>query len=73
MLLGALFKMLTPELMKSFIDMALDFVEDKVLDTKSTVDDAVIIPICNMIRLTFNVPDNDPPLKLPPIKGAVDT
>jgi hypothetical protein len=58
-LVGMIMKMLSPDLLKQFIDMALDFVEDKVLGTASTIDDAIVLPICNMIREAFNVPDND--------------
>ena len=61
MLVGAILKMLTPELMKNFLDLTLDFVEQKVQGTQSTVDDAVVLPICNMIRLSFDVPDDDLP------------
>jgi len=50
---------LTPDLLKSFADMTLDFVEDKVKGTKSPVDDAIIQPVCSMIRGTFDIPDND--------------
>lgn len=58
-LIGLIMKVLTPELLKDFVDMALDFVEDKVLGSKSKVDDAVVLPLCDMIRKAFNVPDND--------------
>ena len=59
MLVGMIMKMLTPELMRSFVDMILDFVEQKVEGTKSTVDDKIVLPICAMIRTAYNVPDND--------------
>ena len=58
-LVGMIMKMLSPDLLKQFIDMVLDFVEDKVKGTQSTVDDAIVLPICNMIREAFNVPDDD--------------
>lgn len=58
-LVSILLNMLTPELMKKFIDMLLDFVENYVKGTKSDVDDRIVIPICNMIRTTFDIPDND--------------
>jgi hypothetical protein len=59
MLVSLLMKMLTPDLLKKFADMTLDFIEDKVTGTKSTVDDAVVLPVCDMIRASFNIPDND--------------
>jgi hypothetical protein len=58
-LIGLILKMLTPELLKSFADTVLDFVEDKVKGTESTVDDAIVLPMCDMIRAAFNIPDND--------------
>lgn len=61
LLLQALMSILTPELLKKFADMVLDFAEDYVLGTKSTVDDAIVLPICALIRKTFDVPDNDLP------------
>lgn len=59
MLVSLLIKTLTPDLLKSFADMVLDFVEDKVKGSKSPVDDASILPVCEMIRTAFNVPDDD--------------
>lgn len=56
-LIGALLKILTPELLKQFIDMVLDWVEDYVTGSASTVDDKVVLPICELIRKTFDVPD----------------
>lgn len=62
-LIGQLVKMivgmLTPELLKKFVDMILDFVEDFVLGTKSTLDDAIVLPVCNALREILNVPDDD--------------
>lgn len=58
-LISALFKVLTPDLMKDFVDKLLDWVEDKVIGSKSTVDDRIVLPICAMIRKTFDVPDDD--------------
>jgi len=59
MLIGTLLKMLTPELLKKFADMVLDFAENYVLGTKSTVDDAMVLPLCAAIRAAFDIPDND--------------
>ncbi len=59
MLVQVLLSALTPELLKNFADMALDFVEDKVLGSKSKIDDMTVLPICKMIRMTFDIPDND--------------
>ncbi len=59
MLISTLLRLLTPDLMKKFVDMLLDFVENYVEGSKSTVDDAIVLPICAAIRAGLNVPDND--------------
>ena len=59
MLIQMLLTTLNPELLKKFADMALDFVEEKVIGSASTVDDAVVLPLCAQIRLAFNIPDDD--------------
>jgi len=59
MLIGLVVQMLTPELLKQFADMVLDFIEEKVANSENTIDDKTILPICNMIRSSFDIPDND--------------
>jgi len=59
LLIQALLSVLSPELLKKFADMVLDFAEDYVLGTKSTIDDAIVLPICALIRKTFDIPDSD--------------
>ena len=59
MLLGSLMTMLTPELLQKFADMALDFFEDLVKDSSNTIDDKIVLPICDSIRKAFNIPDDD--------------
>ncbi|MCK4827399.1 hypothetical protein KA005_67330 [bacterium] len=63
LLLGQLIKtlvtMLTPELMKTFADMVLDFVEEYVKGTKSKLDDRIVLPLCDVIRRAYDIPDND--------------
>ena len=58
-LIGLLLDMLTPDLLVKFADKVLDFAEDYVIGTKSNVDDKIVLPICSLIRETFNIPDND--------------
>lgn len=57
-LISLIVGMLTPALLKKFADMVLDFVEDYVEGTESTVDDAIVLPICNMIRTAFDIPED---------------
>ena len=58
-LIGALLEILTPDLLRKFVDMVLDWVENHVAGTASTVDDRILLPLCDLIRRTFNVPDED--------------
>ena len=51
--------LLTPDLLKNFADTLLDWIEDYVTGTASTVDDAIVLPMCEMIRNAFNIPDED--------------
>lgn len=56
-LIKVIMSMLTPELMKKFADTVLDFVEEYVEGTKSEVDDKLILPLCSLIRTTFDIKD----------------
>jgi hypothetical protein len=47
--------------LKVIADFVLDFVRDFVLGTPSKIDDAVVLPICSMIRDAFNIPDEQVP------------
>jgi len=58
-LMSLFLKMLSPDLLRDFIDTALDFAEKKVIGSASTVDDKLVLPICSMIREATNVPDDD--------------
>jgi len=59
MLITTLLSMFSDDLLKKFADMALDFVENYVLGSASTLDDKIVLPICRMIRETFDIPDED--------------
>lgn len=59
MLMNAVLGMLTPELLKKFADMLLDFCENFVLGSASPVDDKIVLPLCAAIRAAFDIPDND--------------
>lgn len=41
------------------IDYVLDKLEDKVEETHNTIDDAIVLPVCEIIRIALNIPDND--------------
>ena len=58
-LVRLLMGLLTPDLLVKFADQVLDFAENHVLGTESKVDDKLVLPVCQLIRETFNIPDND--------------
>ena len=58
-LLPGLLKVLSPEVLRKAVDAMLDVVEDAVADSTNVLDDTVVLPLCKLIRSTFNVPDND--------------
>ena len=58
-LLTTLFTVMSPELVKGFIDKCLDSVEDMIQASETTMDDSLLLPVINMIRTTFDIPDND--------------
>ena len=59
MLIQMFMQVLNPDLIKQLVDKILDFAEDSVLGSESTVDDKIVLPICAMFREALNVPDND--------------
>lgn len=58
-LLSGLFMYLSPDLVKGFIDKGLDVIENTVEASETKLDDTLMLPIINMIRTTFDIPDND--------------
>jgi hypothetical protein len=57
--------MLTPENLKLFVDAGLDAIENFVEKSETDVDNKIILPMCKLIRNTFDIPDNDEPEVLP--------
>ena len=58
-LVSALVVMMSPEILKKGLDGLLDTNEEPVGKTENTVDDIVVLGICQQIRRAFDVPDND--------------
>jgi hypothetical protein len=44
---------------KIFIDAGLDWVEIKVTESPTKLDDIAILPLCRLVRNVLNVPDDD--------------
>ena len=49
--------MLKPEYLKKLVDFLLDLAEEAVLNSETTVDDKIILPLCELIRKAFDIPD----------------
>ena len=60
-LIGMFVKLLSPENLKKFADMILDFIENTVEKSSTIWDDAIILPMCSSVRDAFDIPDNDDP------------
>ena len=58
-LVEAMKSLLTPEKVKGVIDKAFDAVENKVKDSSTQWDDAIVLPILSGLRSALNIPDND--------------
>ena len=58
-LIPALLGLLKPELLKKAADALLDVIEDSVEKSSTKVDDMLILPLCKMMRNTFDIPDED--------------
>ena len=58
-LLPALLSLLSPEVLKKGMDALLDAIENAVEKSENKIDDAIVLPLCKLIRETFNIEDND--------------
>jgi len=45
--------------LKAFADMVLDFIENKVVVSETQIDDKLALPLCALVRRTFDIKDND--------------
>lgn len=58
-LLNSLLCAVPPEITKGFIDSGLDIIENYIATSKTKMDDMIVLPLIAMIRVSFNIPDND--------------
>tara|TARA_Y100000310_G_scaffold315560_1_gene366279 strand:+ start:274 stop:492 length:219 start_codon:yes stop_codon:yes gene_type:complete len=59
LLLNKVLDSLPADTLERFADNALDFIEDAVADSENKIDDAVVLPLCEVIRDAFHIEDND--------------
>ena len=58
-LVGMIFEKLDSEDVKVWADKGLDMLEDKIAASPNKVDDTVVLPLINLMRVSFSIPDND--------------
>ena len=54
-LVSLLMKVLTPDLLKLFAKMVIDFIREQVLGSASKIDDMVVLPIIGVLEETFDI------------------
>ncbi len=62
-LMQILLRLIDEDTLKKAVDALLDVIEDKVNESKTQIDNITVLPLCKLIRNTFNIPDNDLPKK----------
>jgi hypothetical protein len=58
-LMSALIIKLDEATIKKGMDLLLDVIEEAVERSETTMDDTIVLPLCNQLRKAFDVPDND--------------
>ena len=52
-------KVFGEEILKTLADKFLDIIEDFVHKTETELDDKIVGRACQLVRATFDIPDND--------------
>jgi len=47
------------ETVKKAVDAFLDVIEDRIEETETKVDDAILLPLCQLARKLLGIPDDD--------------
>jgi len=58
-LVGMAINKIDPDKLREWADMGLDAIEDAVADSPNKIDDAVVLPMCKIVREGFDIVDND--------------
>ena len=58
-LVSALIAMLPKDIAKKAVDALLDKIEDAVTASATPIDDKIVLPLCELIRDSFDIPDED--------------
>ena len=57
--LEVLIKLLPEEKIVKYADEAIDWCEDVIVDSSNDYDDRILLPLLDLIRKAFGLPDND--------------
>jgi hypothetical protein len=55
---GVVADLLSEQNIRMYGDKLFDFIEDAVKNSKTTIDDATILPLLQTLRKTLNIPDH---------------
>ena len=58
-IINILLTLVSKDQYKEIVDKLIDSVEDAVAKSPNTIDDAIILPLCDKVRDVLDVPDND--------------
>jgi uncharacterized protein YeeX (DUF496 family) len=59
MLIGNLFKIISPDMVRDGVSRIIDLVEASIAKSENKIDDAIAIPLVIMIRQSLSIPDKD--------------
>ena len=52
-------QLLSPANIIKYGDKLFDFIEDAVMSSETTIDDATVLPLIKALRNALSIPDND--------------
>jgi len=52
-------QLLSEDNIRKYGDQLFDFIEDAVTSSKTTIDDATVLPVIEALRKGLGIPDND--------------
>lgn len=58
-MVGMIIDRLDSGTMRALADKLLDMIEDVVTKSENDIDDQIVLPLCALIRSSFDIPDND--------------
>ncbi len=56
MLVSAVLKSLTPDVLKNGLGKLIDFLEQEVVKSENTVDDTLVLPLLGSLRKVVGIP-----------------